>query len=719
MNTWPGLRRIRRTIVPGGPGTDGGRDADPPGDPVGRGQRGQESPRDPLRDPLHDPVVLVVGDGARGVAPRVCGQVEGGLPGLRVEIAAAPPVGEVLDALLGDTGVPVLVVVTNEVGDVVAAVRSLSEDPRLSGPGWILVTDADRHADLAPLVSSLRLRAVLPLAHGPGPLLEEVADAVAACLLDSGADGREVDALLGDARHPDSGTVIAGLDSDGPEAVGVVMRGIERVLGPCPQILLPEGTVLTRQDEPVAAVHLLVSGGVALRREAERTTVLLHRATTGPIIGLVSLVRGQRAYFTATTTAPTVVVRLSNAQLERLMREDPDAAEALTSLAVHSLTRRLVRAEELHIEKNVLAADLEADRVQLTQALEDLRSTRAELVERTRFAMLGELSAGIAHELNNPLSAMTRSVEHLRRDVVRLLTLAGADTALGALRRTRECPPRSTSEERALLKVLLGATDGDRAAARRMLRLGVTDVHTATDLLASPPETLKEAELGARIGSSLRSITAASQRVTGLAQSLRSYARPEGEALGPVDVRAGLDDALRLTEHRLHGVRVETRFGDVPPVMARPGSLDQVWMNLLVNAADAFEDEREDLARAAEEHEQSGGEEERVRRGPARGSASPRIVVGIAHEGDSVFVDVSDNGPGIPEDLRGRIFEPHFTTRAGRVRYGLGMGLSIVSTILADAGGGIEVESEPGATRVRVTLVAAAGGGDDTGKGRP
>lgn len=528
MNTWPGLRRIRRTIVPGGPGTDGGRDADPPGDPVGRGQRGQESPRDPLRDPLHDPVVLVVGDGARGVAPRVCGQVEGGLPGLRVEIAAAPPVGEVLDALLGDTGVPVLVVVTNEVGDVVAAVRSLSEDPRLSGPGWILVTDADRHADLAPLVSSLRLRAVLPLAHGPGPLLEEVADAVAACLLDSGADGREVDALLGDARHPDSGTVIAGLDSDGPEAVGVVMRGIERVLGPCPQILLPEGTVLTRQDEPVAAVHLLVSGGVALRREAERTTVLLHRATTGPIIGLVSLVRGQRAYFTATTTAPTMVVRLSNAQLERLMREDPDAAEALTSLAVHSLTRRLVRAEELHIEKNVLAADLEADRVQLTQALEDLRSTRAELVERTRFAMLGELSAGIAHELNNPLSAMTRSVEHLRRDVVLLLTLAGADTAPGALRRTRECPPRSTSEERALLKVLLGATDGDRAAARRMLRLGVTDVHTATDLLASPPETLKEAELGARIGSSLRSITAASQRVTGLAQSLRSYARPEG-----------------------------------------------------------------------------------------------------------------------------------------------------------------------------------------------
>ncbi|MGO3797593.1 MAG: sensor histidine kinase, partial [Pauljensenia sp.] len=138
----------------------------------------------------------------------------------------------------------------------------------------------------------------------------------------------------------------------------------------------------------------------------------------------------------------------------------------------------------------------------------------------------------------------------------------------------------------------------------------------------------------------------------------------------------------------------------------RSGSLDQVWMNLLVNAADAFEDEREDLARTEEGHEGDG------RALPARGAVAPRIVVKVAHEGAVVVVEVSDNGPGIPEDLQARIFEPHFTTRAGRVRYGLGMGLSIVSTILTDAGGGIEVESGPGATRVRVTLVAV-----DVGEG--
>lgn len=713
-----------------------------------------------------DAVVLVVGDGSRGIATRVRAQVQEGFPGLRVVAVTAPSPGPALvDALGRDGGVPVLVIATSEVPDIGAALAAVAAPalpagppapaalvdpvdpaaplpaaplpaaPLPDGPGWILVTDAAEHRDLSAVVSSARFRAVLPLARDPEPLLSEVADAVVSRLRALRVDEGEVGALVG-RRFPGAteGPVITGLDRDDSGALDVLLRGIRDVLGPCPRILLPAGTVLTRQDEPVGAVHLLLSGGVSLVRDAQRATVTLHRASTGPIIGLVSLVRGQGAYFTATTTQPAVVVRLSYHQLARVVREAPGCADALTILALHSLTRRLVRAEELHIEKGELAADLEADRSQLAQALEDLRSTRAELVERTRFAMLGELSAGIAHELNNPLSAMTRSAAHLGRDLVRLLTLAGRDTALGALRRTREAPPRSTAEERSLLRELATATGGDRATARRLLRLGVSDVGTAAELLAGTPEVLKEAELGARIGSSLRAITAASQRVTGLAQSLRSYARPEGEALVPVDVRAGLDDALRLTAHRLHGVRVETRFGDVPPAMARPGSLEQVWMNLLVNAADAFEDEREDLARSAEEAEglraeglraaqQSRTEDVRAgamgagatgagarRPSPARGQAAPRIVVEVAHEGGSVVVEVSDNGPGIPEGLRPRIFQPHFTTRAGRVRYGLGMGLSIVSTILTDAGGGIEVESEPGATCVRVTLVAADAG---------
>ncbi|WP_078062408.1 sensor histidine kinase [Actinomyces provencensis] len=703
MSTWPALRWVRQTLAPEDaappPGADAGAGAGTP--PATHPTGGPGAPGGGGSDPVVDPVVLVVGDGSRGLAPRVRGQVEGGLPRLRVEGLDAPPSGPELDAALGATGVPVLVVLTNEVTDIGAAVAAGALDPRLADLGWILVTDPEEHRDLAPVIPSIRFRSVLSLDHGPRVLLEEVADAAGPRLRALGIDEGDLATFLGPRAGVTGGTpVIQGLDREDSRSVEILLRGIREVLGPCPRIILPAGTVLTRQDELVGAVHLLLSGGVALRRDAERATVLLHRATTGPIIGLVSLVRGQRAYFTATTTVPTVVVRLSHDQLARVVREDSESAEALTVLTIHSLTRRLVRAEELHVEKGMLAADLEADRAELAQALEDLRSTRAELVERTRFAMLGELSAGVAHELNNPLSAMTRSTEHLRRDVVRLLGQGGMDTAVRALRRTREAPPRSTSEERALLKELLGATDGDRAAARRMLRLGVSDVGTARVLLASPDDALKEAELGARIGSSLRSITAASQRVTGLAQSLRSYARPEGEALGPVDVRASLDDALRLTSHRLHGIRVETRFGEVPPVLARSGSLDQVWMNLLVNAADAFEDEREDLARA------DGAPEGEGRALPARGTAAPRIVVEVAHEDGAVVVEVSDNGPGIPEGLRERIFEPHFTTRAGRVRYGLGMGLSIVSTILTDAGGGIEVESGPGATRVRVTLVA-------------
>ncbi len=344
------------------------------------------------------------------------------------------------------------------------------------------------------------------------------------------------------------------------------------------------------------------------------------------------------------------------------------------------------------MENAVLAEDLEEERAHLAETLEDLKNTRAELVERTRFAMLGELSAGIAHELNNPVTALVRAAEHLGEDLDALLETAPAMAAAHtAMRRARTQAVRSTAQERELVRQIYEVV-GDRALARRLVQAGVEDPAEARKLTKRRGKELPAVELGARAGSSLRSVLSASERVIELTASLKGYARPDSEDLKAVDVREGLDDVLRLTNHRLRGIEVERYYEDVPAVLAHPAKLQQVWTNLLVNAAEAIDDEREDAAARGEM--------------PARGEGEPLIHVAVEAGDGAVTVTITDNGPGIPDSVLERIYEPHFTTKAGRVRYGLGMGMAISRSIVEDVGGSITVDSTPGRTRMIVALPA-------------
>lgn len=343
----------------------------------------------------------------------------------------------------------------------------------------------------------------------------------------------------------------------------------------------------------------------------------------------------------------------------------------------------------------MLAEDLEAQKEALAATLEDLRATRAELVERARFAMLGELSAGIAHELNNPVTALVRAAKHLHEDVDAALAAPATASSREAMARALTAPPRSTSVERALMKELLPVV-GDRTLARRLVRAGVQGADGAR-ALAQIPGGIDAYEAGARLGGSLRSVLAAGDRVIELTQSLKGYARPDAEDLKPVDVREGIDDVLRLTAHRVRGIRIECDYEDVPLVLAHPAKLQQVWTNLIVNAAEAIEDENADLVAAAEA---AGGVPEL----PARGEAEALIRITVRPTPEGVVVTVCDNGPGIDPGIVDKIMEPHFTTKAGRVRFGLGMGMSIVRSIIADHGGTLVICSHPGSTSMRISL---------------
>lgn len=643
--------------------------------------------------PIH---MLVVGDDSRSIAAPVTRDLAHAFPGLCLD-----RVDGISDLVAYEAGLRpgdhvLMGLVTSEVPDIDELIDHAATIPVLERVQWVVVTDNAEHRDLARCMQSGALSSVLKAPWTVPLLAGQAYSTMVRYLSGCGYSQRQIRALIQDPPpFAVQGPLLEGLDRDESEVVMELLAGVERVLGQRPRLIVPEGTQLVTQGEPVGAVYLVLDGQVSLHRDSPQGEVLAHLATSGPLIGLVSLARAEDAFFTGETASEATVVRLTTEQLQIVISEDPSIGATLTALAIRSLTRRLMRAEDLHLENAMLAEDLEAQKQALAATLEDLRATRAQLVERARYAMLGELSAGIAHELNNPVTALVRAAKHLHEDVDSVLGSPAAASSREAMSRALAAPPRSTSVERALVKEILPVV-GDRTLARRLVRAGVQGAEGAA-ALAQVPGGIDAYEAGARLGGSLRSVLAASDRVIELTQSLKGYARPDAEDLKAVDVREGIDDVLRLTAHRVRGIRIECDYEDVPLVRAHPAKLQQVWTNLIINAAEAIEDETADLIAAAEG---AGGVPEL----PARGDAEALIRITVRPTPEGVSVTVCDNGPGIDPAIVDKIMEPHFTTKAGRVRFGLGMGMSIVRSIVADHGGSLVIDSQPGSTTMRISL---------------
>ena len=356
--------------------------------------------------PIH---MLVVGDDSRHIAAPVTRDLSHAFPGLCLDRVDGVEDLAAYEASLRPGDHVLMGLVTSEVSNIDALIDRAAAIPVMERIQWVVVTDAAEHRDLTRCTESGALSSVLKAPWTVPLLAGQAYSTMVRYLRGCGYSDRQIRALIADPPpFAVQGPLLEGLDRDEREVVMELLAGVERVLGQRPRLIVPEGTQLVTQGEPVGAVYLVLDGQVSLHRDSSRGEVLAHLATSGPLIGLVSLARAEDAFFTGETETEATVVRLTTEQLQIVISEDPSIGSTLTALAIRSLTRRLMRAEDLHLENAMLAEDLEAQKEALAATLEDLRATRAELVERARFAMLGELSAGIAHELNNPVTALDR-----------------------------------------------------------------------------------------------------------------------------------------------------------------------------------------------------------------------------------------------------------------------------------------------------------------------
>ncbi|QHO90069.1 histidine kinase [Actinomyces sp. 432] len=581
-----------------------------------------------------------------------------------------------------------LIVATDEVGSLDDVAAAVAHYPALESARMVLLTERAELHNLGRAIDEDLVREVIAVPWTPGAIGERARAQIRRWMRDHlpDDDPRRRD---GNGGHS---PLLEALTRHSDALTAELITACEQVLGPRPRLRLPAGVRLTHQGQIVDGVYVVVSGSVALTRHTRVGEVTLHHATTGRIIGLVSLASHGRAFVTATTTTDVELILLSIEQLDRALRENEVTEQLLAALIIRSLTKRLARSEILQVEKIELAAALDAERLQVQEALTALEQARLELLAQERFATLGELAAGVAHELNNPVAALQRANDHLHEDLAAVLaTHPDGETISRVAVAARTRPAASTRAERAARK-RLEETVGDRELARRLVAAGVdADADPgAVRALAADPQRLATVEAAAAIGRAERNMQLATKRISGLVASLSTYVRPDGEDMVDVDLREVVEDALRLTAHRLEGVEIQrdypTEPGVLPPVPGHVGELVQVWTNIFANSADA-------LAAQAKDAVQAG-------RDPQPG----RVAVRIGPVAGGVRVQVQDNGPGIDPDILPRIFEPRFTTKHGQVRFGLGLGMGLAKSVVDAHRGSITVDSQPGRTRVTVVL---------------
>ncbi len=294
-------------------------------------------------------------------------------------------------------------------------------------------------------------------------------------------------------------------------------------------------------------------------------------------------------------------------------------------------------------ERDELQARLRAGEriIQLEQTLaqqnRELRETQAALIQSEKLASLGQLAAGMAHEINNPLAYVTNNLAVLRRDM------------------------------QAAMEVL------------NTYRKGCDNLATLTQDLVAEAARMEEAidlpyiqeNFGRDFEASLQGL----QRVRDIVGNLRDFARLDEADFKAVDLNVALASTIEITRYELRSkdIQLETEFQDVPDVHCHPSKMNQVFLNLLMNAIQA---------------------------------SPPGGVITLctsAPTADTVEVEVKDHGHGISETHMPHLFEPFFTTKP--VGQGTGLGLSVSYGIVRDHGGTIEVESTPGdGSRFRVRL---------------
>jgi signal transduction histidine kinase len=471
--------------------------------------------------------------------------------------------------------------------------------------------------------------------------------------------------------HEERATMSAIATPPPPEPTGAAPGGIpllaelpaellEEVARGARRLRLPAGRVVIHEGAPGDGLYLLVAGELEVTRRCGGQEVVLAVFGPGALLGEMSLLERSPRSASVRTTRDSELLAIESADFQALLERSP----ALSSILLRTVLLRL-------------------------------RSTEASLIQHAKLASLGTLTAGLAHELNNPAAALLRGLPQLADALVGLDRGAAAVGGLGLhgeLEARLERLAAGAPDPVAAARSAVGGMEAEDRLLDWLEARGVEDpARLAPPLLAGgwTPERLRglvdgiDGEhvppalrwLAARCAAStlVEELTRSAAGVSDIVGAVRAHASLGRPSVREQDVAGGIESTLLVLRGRLRdGIEVRRDYApDLPPVEAYGGELNQVWANLVENAIDAMQ---------------------------GRGTLDLRV----AGAEDGVVVQVVDSGPGIPPDVQPRVFDPFFTTKP--VGEGMGLGLHIAYQIVRRHRGSIHVDSRPGRTAFTVEL---------------
>lgn len=420
-----------------------------------------------------------------------------------------------------------------------------------------------------------------------------------------------------------------------------------------------QGDLFFNKGDQIDRLFMLMEGLLAFRLEQNGQFKEISRFEKGAISGALPYSRAETALAIGQCLTDSKILTLSKAHFDEMI----SSCHEFTAVLVHQMTDRV-------------------------------RTFTRKQQQDEKLMALGKLSAGLAHELNNPAAAIVRSAESLQSHL-------GTVPDKFKKMMSAKISPESVDLVNKLLyeKVERGVDRSLSLMERSNLEDDLTDwledqgfgdCYMLSETLADYGFQVEELEkLYESIGEEVFprviqwvdnvlttekmvvEIKEASNRISGLVNAVKSYSHMDRAAdFVAIDIHEGIKTTMTMLNHKLKkgNIEVVDRFEEgLPTIQASPGELNQVWTNIIDNAIDALE-----------------------------GIEKPQLVICSKQEGDTVTISIEDNGPGIPDEIQDRIYEPFFTTKA--IGKGTGLGLETVKKIIEQHQGNIELQSQPGQT---------------------
>jgi signal transduction histidine kinase len=428
-------------------------------------------------------------------------------------------------------------------------------------------------------------------------------------------------------------------------------------------LTLASGEWLMREGEIGETLYVVLAGAIEITKRSGGQEIVLAVRGPGEVIGEMALLEQTPRTASGRAVQETRLLRIAKEAFKQMLAASPTAALAI----LHTINARL-------------------------------QSTEAMLRQSEKLASLGTLAAGLAHELNNPAAAVGRSSTQLREALETWQVLAGQVGGLtfepqeqAALRtlqdevsRRAAAPvqfdPLTHSDLESALQDWLESEGMDQAweAAPSLIACGfdALTLKALTQTFARPrlPIVIRWLASSCSVYTLSGEVRLGAERIAEIVKAVKAYAYLDQAPVQLVDVHEGLENTLVILGHKLKpGIRVVRDYApDLPSIEAYASELNQVWTNLIDNAAQAM-----------------------------RGQG--QLTLRTCRGDQQVVIEISDTGPGIPEVIQSRVFDPFFTTKPPGAGTGLGLHIAYTSVVHKHRGQ-IQLVSQPGATTFKVVL---------------